>query len=439
MLNRIRLSCGLFMVAFLSACSGGGGINLPASNSHGAPPPANGTPAAPVPGATANATPSPAPSSAVEPQKHVLTADYIGYGGSSSLSASQVAPYLSWAETNSNSSNALSAAGIKTLDYVDPFRQATTDPLYTSNNSTFSHDCNSDRIAIHYVGGTSNVIQYLMDPGSGSLVDLLNAWERSEENGGHIDAFYFDNVDDLLGVPTAPCHITQGDWDAANASFIKASAHPVVFSGYALSSDAATLIDNSNTEGGVVEDCYSRTSQPTPPYTTGTLWTHNENLELAAAAAGKRFFCYNNGDQGASSSVPLRKYVYASFLLTYSPSSSVLWEDFSTPKSFHVLPETGLVPTSPRVAPSTIVSLQSSSGVYVREYGACYLAGTSLGRCAAIVNSDTSAHRMPSLSASYAHTLTLSGSDVLDGGTAAANGAAPPSTVPAQTGIIAIQ
>ena len=432
------MSCGSFVIVLLSACGGGGGSALPVAQGPHSPaaPPANSNGTA-APAASAAPTPNAAPASA----NHVATADYIGYGGSSSITASQVASHLTWAETDSGRAGELSSAGVKTMEYVDPFRQSPKDPLYNSNSSTFSSDCSGNRIKIHYTGETSNVVQYLMKPSSSSLVDILNGWENGEESRGHIDAFYFDDVDDLGGVPTNPCHVTQGDWDASNASFIQASARPVIFSGLALSSDAATLLDKSNAEGGVVEECYSRTSQPTPPYTTGEFWKHNENLELAAASAGKRFFCYNNSNATASSSVPLRSYVYASFLLTYSSSSSVLWDMFSTVSGFHVLPETELVPSNSRVAtPSSVDALKSSSGVYVREYGACSLGGNSIGRCAAIVNSDSSAaHALPSLSTSYAHTLSLSGSGVLDGGTASAAGAAPPAKIPPETGIIAIQ
>lgn len=369
-------------------------------------------------------------------QKHVLTADYLGgCCGTTSVSYSSAATVLSWAEVSSSDGNAISAAGIKTLDYVDPFRQATYSPLYSSDASTFALTCSGSRISIPY---SSTVTMWLMNPSSADLRTKMNAWQSSEESVGHIDAFYYDDIDTLYGVPTLPCNTTQSSWDAANASFIATSSHPVVFSGYALSPDAANIIGLSSVLGATVEECYIGVSQPSPPYRTGTLWTQRENLQLAAAAHGKLFFCYNNGGEDGETSTALRKYVYASFLMTYSATSSVLWETFTTPSGLHVFPETKLVPTDPLVAtPSSVSTLLKSTGVYAREYGACYLDGSNVGPCAAVVNSSlTASYAMPALSTTYAHTLAISGYGSLDGGTVATDGPAPPATVPAETGLI---
>ncbi|MBV8434316.1 MAG: hypothetical protein JO029_08555 [Candidatus Eremiobacteraeota bacterium] len=348
------------------------------------------------------------------------------------MSAAQAAPFLSWAEISAGDGNAVSGAGINTLDYIAPTRQATTDPLYTSNVSTFAQSCSGAPIAISYDG----VTQYLMNPASSALEGLLDAWATGQQSAGHIDAFYFDDTDDLNGA-AMPCGFTQATWDAANAALIAGFNYPVIFSGYSISSDSEALISGSQVAGAVVEECYGRVSQPTPPYTTGDLWRLDENLELAAAAAGRMYFCYNNGGEGAASSIALRQYIYASFLLSFTPSSSVLWETFSTSSGLHVFPESQLVPANPLKNPTTIDDLATSSGVYVREYGACSLAGKSLGPCAAVVNSDAAAsHVLPALSRSYMHTLALSGAGILDGGSASPNGSSAPSMVNAETGLI---
>lgn len=368
-------------------------------------------------------------------QTHVLTADFLGgYAGTHLVSAAQAAPVVSWAEIDPSTGNADSAAGIKTMDYIDPFRQATTDPLYSTDAQTFSTDCGGLDITIPYGGGT----QYLMNPSSTDLETKMNAWQASARTVGHIDAFFYDDIDTLYGVPTMPCGGTQNSWDAANASFIAASNNPVVFNGYAMDSNSAQLITGTNVVGGVVEGCYATGSQPSPPYTTGTQWVTDENLELAAAAANRLFFCYNNGSQSGSAYTSLRMYIYASFLLTYNAASSILWDTFTTTSGLHVFPETQLVPANPLVsAPSAVSSLKSSSGLYVREYGACYLNGNSAGACAVVVNSDAAtSHTMPTLSGTYTHTFSVSGAGVLDGGTTSVTGSAAPSTVPAETGLI---
>lgn len=425
-----------FCILFaLSGCGGGGTGSVPGHNS-GSNGNSNGNSAGSsngTGGTSGNSSGSSGAQSIV--QTHVLTADFLGgYAGTHTVSATQAAPVLSWAEIDPSTGNADSAAGIKTMDYIDPFRQATTDPLYSSDPQTFSTDCGGIDITIPYGTG----IQYLMNPGSTDLEAKINAWQSSELTAGHIDAFFYDDIDTLYGVPTMPCGGTQNSWDAGNASFIAASNNPVVFNGYAMDANSAQLITGTNVVGGVVEGCYATGSQPSPPYTTGTQWTTDENLELAAAAANRLFFCYNNGSQNGSSNTSLRMYIYASFLLTYNATSSILWDTFTTTSELHVFPETQLVPANPLVsAPSAVSSLKSSSGLYVREYANCYQAGNTVGACAVVVNSDSAtSHAMPSLSGAYTHTFTLSGAGVLDGGTTSVTGSAAPATVPAETGLI---
>ncbi|MBV8434317.1 MAG: hypothetical protein JO029_08560, partial [Candidatus Eremiobacteraeota bacterium] len=173
---------------------------------------------------------------------------------------------------------------------------------------------------------------------------------------------------------------------------------------------------------------------------TGNAWQLNENLQLAAAAAGKQFFCYNNnnGSQYGSGVIALREYIYASFLMSFSPTSSVLWETFyTTPSELHVYPETNIVPMNPVVSAPSDISALLSGGLYVREYANCYLSGSNVGPCAAVVNSTTSStYSMPSMTYSYHHTMALSGGGSLDGGTVSVTGSAPPSTVGPETGLV---
>jgi len=133
--------------------------------------------------------------------------------------------------------------------------------------------------------------------------------------------------------------------------------------------------------------------------------------------------------------------MYASFLLTYSPSLSIISEQFDTPSNFHVEPESQLVALRPLVAqPGNISGLQYSRGIYGCEYAACYLDGKSIGACAAAVNSNavgtSGAFPWPR---KYKHTLALSGGGVLDGGSVDASGPVPPASIGGQDAVIAIQ
>lgn len=413
MIRRILMCAGIFGASVLAGCGGGGGgSSLPSAGSVSSG------------GASSSSVAS-----------HVLTADYLGgYSGSRTVTAAQAAPILSWAEVEIADANNVSSAGMKTLVYIDPWRQAFGDPLYTSDDSAFSHDCAGSRIAIPENATTT---QYLMNPGSSSLQSLLNDWEGRQQAAGHVDAFFFDDTDAVAGLSSIGCNVSQNAWDTATAADVNASAGPVVFNGYGMSSDSADLIASTNVKGAMLEQCYASDSQPTPPYTTGSQWIQNENLEIAAAAAGKLFYCYNNVTADGASAAAVRQYAYASFLLTYSPASSVLWESFATPSSLHVFPETQVVPSNPLTsAPGRISDLESPDGIYIREYAACYIASKSVGPCAALVNPDQSPHAIPSLHQSYGHTMSLNGGGILDGGSVSVIGPAAPSEIPGQTGLI---
>lgn len=397
-------------------------ISLSSSSSGASPAPSSPTPSSPIPSTIA--------------QTHVLTADYLGgFAGTHAVSASQAASVLSWAEVSIQDANSTSGAGIKTMEYIDPFEQASSDPLYSSG--AYAHDCSGNLIVPSYDSS-----QVLMDPGSSTLSSALDNWQAGQESQGHLDAFFYDNTDDTWGLPSLPCGVTASSWDSENWSLIAASNYPVVFNGYGMNSDATSLIGNSAVAGGMLEDAYGQRVDPgpTPPYTTDADWVNNENLQLNAANAGKLFFCYNTPNTDASSSIQLRQYIYASFLMGYGPSSSVLWEYFSTASGLHVFPETQLVPTNPLISSASSVSSFARGSVYVREYAACYLNGSSIGHCAAVVNpSSGSSYSMPSLTQSYSHTMSISGYGTLDGGSVSASGPAPPSSLPPETGVILIQ
>jgi hypothetical protein len=131
----------------------------------------------------------------------------------------------------------------------------------------------------------------------------------------------------------------------------------------------------------------------------------------------------------ASSETDPRIYTLASFLMTYNPSTSILWDQYATPSGFHVEPESQLVVLDPLVAaPSSVSALLQTGGTYGRQYKECFVAGQYVGPCAVVVNSNSTAAPFPF--PQYTHTLVLSGSGVLDGGSVATNGPAPPLTLP---------
>lgn len=368
---------------------------------------------------------------------HVLTADYVGgYAGTRAVSWSAAASYLNWAETSVPDASAMASAGIKTIDYTDTDRIAPGDPLFSADESLFAHTCDGQRIYRDYSATTR---QYLADPTSTSLTNALNGWITSQFGGGHFDALFDDDAASVYGMNAMPCNYSPSNWTQATAAEFGRINASIIFNN--LTNDSLALADLPNVTGGEVEECYARSSNPTAPYTSGDFWTQNENLELAMARKSKLFFCYNNDTESSSSpqGQAIRLYTYASFLLSYDPRTSLLWEYFATPSAFHVQPETGLVATAPLgAAPGDISGLQTAGGAYAREYAACYIAGQPTGPCAAVVNPDpNAAHAFPLTG--YSRTMTMNGGGVLDGGTIAASGAAPPASLAPMSAVIAFK
>jgi hypothetical protein len=366
--------------------------------------------------------------------KHVLTADYLGKPyGTTSIAYSSAAPYLTWAQTGIYSATAIHNAGIKTELYADPNATANDgDPLYTSNQNTFAHSCSGSRISYSYDGH----VFYVMAIGGSAMQSLFANWVNAERSVGHFDAVFEDNAGPWFGLPEYPCNYSNSQWITYGEQLNSASPIPVITGGledlYNKGvSLTVNLLDNGNTIGGNYEHCFSDTH--TPKMHTW-VWQAMEATEINVANRNKLFECQARNTNSASSATDARIYTLASFLLGYNPRTSILWEQFSTPSGFHVMPESGLVALSPKVTPSSLSSVHMSGGTYARQFGACYYRGSSVGACAVVVNPDTVAHPFPF--SGYHHTLYLSGSGVVDGGKAYTTGSAPPSSVPADEAYI---
>lgn len=359
--------------------------------------------------------------------KHILTGDYLGSPyGSSRFNWSTYARWLSWAEVSNQDANGVASAGIRTLMYTNPNRQQPGDPMYTSDESTFAHDCSGSRISNRW-----NANMNLMNPLSVALRGLWDSVVSNAMSQGHFDAIFSDDADDVYGTTALPCRYNPGGWLAATNAQQLSLGRPVIYNGLGILSAGYGVSDaiglNISAIGGMMEGCYS---QPGPrPKPQGAVWRTIENTELIMAAQNKLFLCYANNVRPAASAVDDRIYTYASFLLTYNIRSSLLWEYFLSPSKFHVQPETALVATAPLLpAPRDISGLQRSSGVYAREYAACYVFGSAVGPCAAVVNPDTYNSRAFPFT-KYHHTLYLTGGGALDGGTVSTRGYAPPSVL----------
>lgn len=384
----------------------------------------------------AHPTPTPGPIS----QTHLLSADYLGAPyGTTSIAWSAAAPYLTWAQVNPPNATAVSSVGIKTQYYIDPNQSAANDgdPMYTSNESTFAHDCSGNRVTMT----NSGLTMYQMAIGASSLQTLFASIINSARSQGHYDAVWEDGAGTLegLGISTMPCSYTDSQWLLYGDSLEDVSPLPVMINGIEMNtsqgyvSPALALLSATNTIGGNYEDCYSYTTMPKE---NGWLWADVENSELQVAAENKLFECQLRNLNSASSSADARIYALASFLLTYNPATSILWEEFATTSGLHVEPEEQLVVLDPLVAaPTSVSALQQVGGAYGRQYAQCYYAGKFVGSCAVAVNPNGSAATFPF--PQYTHTLVLSGGGVIDGGTVSTSGPAPPISLPGYEAVIA--
>lgn len=380
-------------------------------------------------------------------QTHVLTTDYLGSPwGTTSVSASQAKPYLTWAQTGISNANAFSSAGLKVQVYFDPNRAESTDPLYSSAGGAIAQTCTSGSVTDTFSGLT----QYVMTPASSILQSAYRNLIEQKMALGHIDAAFEDNAGPLSDFGSAnfkaslPCNYTDSGWLTGGKELEAAAPVPTIFNGLSglnghNPSLSIGLLDNSSTIGGNFEHCFTENANPEQG---AWLWEAVENTQLQVLAKGKLFQCEARNLNSASSSIAARIYTIASFLLTYNPSRSMLWEQFATTSGFNVMPESRLVPMYPVVStPTAITGLQSTSGPFVREYHECYLGGNAIGACAMVVNNSYYSAPFPQLSLSYRHTLVLHGSGVLDGGYVTQDGALPAagSTMANQSAAVLVQ
>lgn len=345
-----------------------------------------------------------------------------------------MAPWLTWAWSTAGEAPALKAAGIKTMLYTNPNRQAPGGPMYTSDEATFAHDCKAHRIQFPL----HNDI-YLMQPSS---LHLENLWQAVAKANPQFDAYFDDTAGVVSNATSMPCNFNENTWMSEINALNNGFGRHIVYNGLgnlgANMSIAPSFLLNPSTMGGMLEGCYSAYDTRNPkPHTY--VWQTHENTEIKMAAAGKLFICRGLNQQAAAQQISARLYLVASFLLTYDLSNSILNEKFTTRSNFDEEPESELVPAAAlKTTPSTIAALRLSSGVYGREYNVCYLRGQSVGPCAVTVNSDLAAEKYP-WGTKYRHTLVLSGGGIIDGGTVSTGGPAPPAFVGAMTGVISFQ
>ena len=150
------------------------------------------------------------------------------------------------------------------------------------------------------------------------------------------------------------------------------------------------------------------------------LYTEQENKfarvidgMLAVARHRKLAVCYPTGDTSPAH----RLYAYASWLLAYDERYSVFDMEVRQADGLALYPETELVPRRPLATATRAAELQRD-GMYVRQFGACAIAGTPVGACATVVNPTAHAVAMPRFAAAYRGQVALDAQSLYHGGRA---------------------
>jgi hypothetical protein len=371
---------------------------------------------------------------------HVLTWAWIKQRDN--VSPAQAAPYVDWAAVQVADANAFSQAGIKTAYYTDPNRTYAGQPMYSQDETTFAHDCAGNRITVNGRPGPT----YQMDPRSPNLLRLWTAWvDWALQGGVHFDAIFDDSADSVHNDSALPCNFDQTAWSTASNLMNTGFGLPIIYNGLGTLANGVTnpppsIALNSSVLGGMLEGCYGNIGSNNP-LPKKAVWQNFENSELTMSAVHKTFVCRSLNSTPAQTAYDQRLYMYASFLLTYDVTSSIISEKFSTPSNLEVYPESGLVALDPLVQqPLAISGLLTAPYTFGRQYADCYLNGQAIGSCATVVNADgpNKTHPFP-WPGVYSRTLVLNGAGVLDGGTASVSGPAPGVNIPGATGEIAIQ
>ena len=392
---------------------------------------------------------------------HVTTWYYYGLNDmNSAIPAAWMAAHADFAEGDAANSVALlqafkNAGGKYTVSYTDPAFSAYcyapfTQPagrcegpmggLVSSDESAWLHGADGARV--HRFFSDHFQYQEALNPASQSARDAYRTGTgASVAAAPGLDYFFADdsggvyNGSDgtplsglLYGFNAAATEIgSDAAFITAQQQMIAAAARPVFINGatpYTLMpSYNGTFLKSPNVAGQNFEGCYGDyNGLVRDDASGGPRWTNMSNALLAVYGYGSRAVCMNV----AAATPSNRMYVLASWWMTYDDVRSIIVPHALAPDGFSVLPEFEIVPRQPRAtATATVSSLRAASGAYVREFAACYQAGSAIGPCAAVVNPTSSPVATPSLTGSYTAALALDDRSAYTGGKASWTGSVP--------------
>lgn len=383
------------------------------------------------------------------PSPHLLTS--VDTNDTLTITLSQAQPYLSIGHTNSGAAqaDAYQSAGIEAIPYTDIDHYIPNDQSGVNPNLSMADVAlTCDGQPVEWVKPNHPLI-YVTDPRNPGT---LAAWEQWYTNfvaaGGETWALYEDTADNpfTFAVPSPPCAadgsgtVSTQEWTAAEEAEEGAmqafSGKPIIFNGlapgYHTWMPLANALLDGPAAGGEAEAC-------APPNTTE--WLNQLAIEIHAVQRQKYFVCHGNdtSDGSTPQAIAYRNYHFASMMLEFDPRYTIYESNFGVGASnLRVEPESGVVMLNPYKQNINVATdLLKPGGAYARRYKDCYVNGTDVGQCAAVVNPTKVAVPFPFTWVHYQHTMLLTGSGIYDGATVSNLGPAPATTVAPYSGEVA--
>ncbi len=422
---------------------------------------------------------------------HIATWGYDQFRAQGSrASAADVVKLLTYAETGPRNEKAMRdchsiAGGCKAVLYFDPNR------AYDSPGCPYPEDANllaqmDESWFVHQTGynDSAHRVHGTHKQKCQGTVTRINVWSINisspavqayfrnflQQSGDGYDLYYMDDMGaDLVDQfyfsgrggcdPSGRlCTSTQefaGDkgLQQAAASFVNSMTHrngapmDFIFNGLSFNgrpvADTRLLDASKHFIGASCEGCATSGTTVHPDNYVRIL---NTMAQFDKRSAIFVLLSYGNAPAGSAQQLQQRFVTTALTWLGYRDNCTVVWPDLeSNTTNLAVWPEDLIYPSSPLQTMSEAASdLQVAPKVWRREFASCYLKGTPVGGCAAILNaSDVDLVVQNSwLSATYKHVISASGGDVLSAGVISLNGnpfTVDQTKIPAQSALLLAQ
>lgn len=454
----VTCACALAIIA-LTGCGGGGsrGSNVIAQPLQPGEPRAAGS-AAPTSRLTPDATSTSGP-------YHIATWAYdYSDGKGESATSSQVDQLVSYAQGDSKALTDCHTVvhACKAVFYFRPFATVAANPSSCSQQPDASVLAAAPELWFLHLTGYSDsahrvqgfdlqgCAMYGMNPNASGLQTWWLNYLRANVNS--YDVFFIDEAPmDLIdatsfhsggGCAGAYCQSTQeiGPDPAmerahvafANSlsysngspmSFIYQQAYPSRTQALDLDAFAAT----TRFVGTSCEGCIANTAAIVVPNNYEPYLNEIAAVTHVGRSSGRYFLIISDGDAPAGSSTEMLQRLATTGIvwLAYRGGFVIVQPNLEryTP-NLAIWPEDLIYPSNPvQSMVSGAADLQVAPGVWRREFFTCYQKGKLFGRCAAVVNGNGSAVTVQSswLTRTYKHIVSLSGGDVLSGGSANVN------------------